>query len=851
MRRWQWIFCLLYGLSLLFSWLVMSHRSQSLPRDHQPWRELVVEELASTNTGRLRYRNFTGKDSNSFPVLLLHGSPMASESFDPLIQQLGDRRRLIVPDLPGFGQSLYDFTEFDFKAHAHAVQILLDDLDVPKVHIVAYSQGGGSAIEMAAAQPARVASLTLLSSVGVQEEELTGDYFLNHSLHGAQLVVLRALRWGVPHFGLLDRILLNTRYADNFYSADMRPLRGFLQQLKVPVLILHGKHDQSVPPSAALEHSRILPQSETHWFESGHMLLMRQPGQIASALNPFWSDVESGSAITRADATASRVAAANVPYNRASKLLSGSLLVVSLFAIAVSTLISEDLSCIGAGLLAGRGLIYLPWAIVACFAGIWLGDMLLYLIGRIGGRWMVERRPLRWLITAKSLEAASNRLERRGAETILLSRFIPGTRLPLYLAAGVLRLPVRKVMLWLAIAGVVWVVPVVGLISFFGKTVSDRLLERGYWFFPVVILFVICCLLLSRLLASLMTSDGRKMLQVKWLRRFRWEFWPRSVVYGLMSPVLAFIALRSRHLLAFTACNPGMPHSGVVGESKSEILNHLKPSGCVPPYQLLMGCSNDWADQISNWMCEHGLVFPIVLKPNSGERGAGVALVRNEDALQQELKRRNEATICQAYIEGPEFGILYIRPPESDKGFIYSVTRKIMTSVVGDGVRTLRQLILDDVRAKLSYRHFFEVHAARLMDVPTSGEQIELASLGSHCRGSLFLTGMDLVTDELEAEIDRISKNFKGFHLGRYDIRCPDEASLRAGQGLEIIELNGVTSEPTHIYHPHTPLLKGLRVLAGQWRWAYRIGLANAANGARISGTVEMLRLVFNQKKST
>ena len=54
--------------------------------------------------------------------------------------------------------------------------------------------GGGVALELYRLAPERVASLVLLSSIGVQEMELLGDYSLNHVVHGLQLVALGATR---------------------------------------------------------------------------------------------------------------------------------------------------------------------------------------------------------------------------------------------------------------------------------------------------------------------------------------------------------------------------------------------------------------------------------------------------------------------------------------------------------------------------------------------------------------------------------------------------------------------------------------------------------------------------------
>jgi pimeloyl-ACP methyl ester carboxylesterase len=135
-------------------------------------------------------------------------------------------RRVIVPDLPGFGASEHDVADYSIRAHARYVLELLDALGVERADVVGFSMGGGVALSLADAAPARVRSITLLSSIGAQEYELLGDYAINHAFHGVQLAGLWGLRELVPHFGALDRTILGIPYARNFYDTDQRPLRG-------------------------------------------------------------------------------------------------------------------------------------------------------------------------------------------------------------------------------------------------------------------------------------------------------------------------------------------------------------------------------------------------------------------------------------------------------------------------------------------------------------------------------------------------------------------------------------------------------------------------------------------------
>ena len=229
----------------------------------------------------------TDPDSSSMPVVLIHGSPGRSGVFRGLIPSVADRFRIIAPDLPGFGASTHALSDYSFRAHARYLIELFDALGIRKAQLVGFSMGGGVVLSMADIAPGRVASIVMLSAIGVQEQELLGSYRANHILHGAQLAALWALREGSPHFGLLDRVELNVEYARNFYDSDQRPLRSILAKYQGPMLILHGRRDPLVPVAAALEHHRLVPQSDLRILDDNHFMVFQRPEVIAPPLCDF------------------------------------------------------------------------------------------------------------------------------------------------------------------------------------------------------------------------------------------------------------------------------------------------------------------------------------------------------------------------------------------------------------------------------------------------------------------------------------------------------------------------------------------------------------------------------------
>jgi len=205
------------------------------------WRTLGSRQI------RLAYRDSAPDSVAAPPVVLVHGSPGTGEVYQKLTAILSPHFRVIAPDLPGFGFSTHDLPDYSFGAHGLYLIELLDALHIGKAQWVGFSMGGGVVLSAADLAPERIASIVMLSAIGVQEHELLGSYRANHALHGAQLAALWALREGVPHFGILDRFPLNVEYDTNFYDSDQRPLRSILMRYAGPMLIIHGSSDSMVP----------------------------------------------------------------------------------------------------------------------------------------------------------------------------------------------------------------------------------------------------------------------------------------------------------------------------------------------------------------------------------------------------------------------------------------------------------------------------------------------------------------------------------------------------------------------------------------------------------------------------
>jgi hypothetical protein len=147
-------------------------------------------------------------------------------------------------------------------------------------------------------------------------------------------------------------------------------------------------------------------------------------------------------------------------------------------------------------------------------------------------------------------------------------------------------------------------------------------------------------------------------------------------------------------------------------------------------------------------------------------------------------------------------------------------------------------------------RFYLRKHAERLPEIPAKGERVQLVDLGTHCRGALFLDGVWAKTAALEDAFDNIAQGFEGFYFGRFDVRTPSIDDFKRGAGFKIVELNGVTSEATHIYDPKNGLFTAYKVLFEQWRIAFEIGAQNRFRGIRPVPACALLSLFIEYRRA-
>jgi membrane protein DedA with SNARE-associated domain len=157
-------------------------------------------------------------------------------------------------------------------------------------------------------------------------------------------------------------------------------------------------------------------------------------------------------------------------------------------SIFFATFIYEDGATLLAATLSASGRLDPVIGLLTAFLGIWMGDMGLYGLGSSFGRRTVQSRWLQKYWKPESLARAEAWFAKRGSLALVMSRAIPGSRLPLYVAAGALRLPVRRFAGTTAVCSAVWVSAIFAIWRLVPRTSSghQKLLP---WLVVAVVLF--------------------------------------------------------------------------------------------------------------------------------------------------------------------------------------------------------------------------------------------------------------------------------------------------------------------------------------------------------------------------
>lgn len=238
------------------------------------------------------------------PVILIHGFGEKAEVWNNQVEFLKDKYQLIIPDLPGSGQSEM-IDDMSMEGMAEAIRYIMLKENIKSCPVIGHSMGGYIILALAEKYPGLVSAFGLFHSSAFADSEekkatrRKGIEFIQQ--HGA----FEFLKTATPNlFSPLTKDerpeLIDKQVAglDNFlpsslvsyYEAMMkRPDRtDILRNTTVPVLFIMGKYDAAVPVEDGLKQCHLPGKSYIHILHnSGHMGMLEEPGNSNLILDKF------------------------------------------------------------------------------------------------------------------------------------------------------------------------------------------------------------------------------------------------------------------------------------------------------------------------------------------------------------------------------------------------------------------------------------------------------------------------------------------------------------------------------------------------------------------------------------
>ncbi|GEO21269.1 hypothetical protein [Cyclobacterium qasimii] len=304
-----------------------------------------------------------------------------------------------------------------------------------------------------------------------------------------------------------------------------------------------------------------------------------------------------------------------------------------------------------------------------------------------------------------------------------------------------------------------------------------------------------------------------------------WEYWPTWLVYLPVVFYYILLSLRARSFFFFTLANPDMEMGGLYNCSKYRQLSKLPEALKPKTIFLKTGSSLEFA---SKALILHGINYPIIAKPDRGERGTAVKVISSTEQLDNYLQESESDVLLQEFIQSAfEAGVFYYRLPSQSSGVIPSIVLKDFLTVIGDGKTNLKDLVYDIPRGRLVSTELFKDGRLNPEEVLAFGKEKLLEPIGNHNRGTKFLDGTHLSNAELIQVFDRISQQLGTFFYGRVDLKAPSLEEFIKGKGIKILEINGVNAEPAHIYDPSAKFTDGIVTLLKHWSIIFKISREN------------------------
>lgn len=309
-----------------------------------------------------------------------------------------------------------------------------------------------------------------------------------------------------------------------------------------------------------------------------------------------------------------------------------------------------------------------------------------------------------------------------------------------------------------------------------------------------------------------------------------WEYWPFQIVYIPIYFLWVYYSVRAKTIFFFNASNPTIKNGGFMMESKKEIYDLIPQQYYAKTALIPEGTP---FDEVLNAIENTTLEYPLIAKPDIGLRGLGVKKINSVDDLKVYHQKADFDFLVQDLIPyEKEVGIFYVRYPDEKTGRITGIVSKEFLIITGDGSSTIEQLIQKNPHYELQYESLHREYGKKLLEILPDGEKLNLVPYGNHARGAKFIDCSHWITPKLTQTMNKMCLQIPGFYYGRLDVMYRSWEELEQGKNFSIVEINGASSEPTHMYDSTHSLFFAWKELSRHITYMYEISVANNKNGS-------------------
>lgn len=257
----------------------------------------------TTRTGEVAYFE-TGAGR---PVLLLHATLHDRRDFDPIVEALARRRRVIAIDWPGHGES-QSADRLTGPLLADVLDDIVDELNLEDIVLIGNSVGGSAAARLAITRPGLVRALVLVNTGGFAPNNPFTAAFCR--LMGTEAVTRRALPRFVRAYmkpqtssdeSIVARAVARARTDDGVRTAASvwrsfatreYDLRDRAHRIVAPTLIVWGDRDPTLSLRVGRATQQAIPGSTLHVLHTGHVVFSSDPTAFLRVVEPFLEGVD-------------------------------------------------------------------------------------------------------------------------------------------------------------------------------------------------------------------------------------------------------------------------------------------------------------------------------------------------------------------------------------------------------------------------------------------------------------------------------------------------------------------------------------------------------------------------------